>query len=52
MEIQMSRTVFKPVAAILATLLLIGGLTACENTIEGAKKDLKKADQNIQKTIE
>ncbi|MCR9176829.1 MAG: hypothetical protein NXI19_12610 [Alphaproteobacteria bacterium] len=48
----MSRMVFKPTLAGLAALFLIGGLTACENTVDGAKKDLRKADQKIQKTIE
>jgi predicted small secreted protein len=28
------------------------GLSACGNTFDGAKKDLKKADQKIQKTLE
>ena len=37
---------------LLTALVSLGGLTACENTIEGAKKDLKKADQSIQKAVE
>ena len=52
METQMRRTASKLCFSIFATLFLIGGLTACGNTVEGAKKDLKRADQNIQKTLE
>lgn len=28
------------------------GLSACGNTLDGAKKDLRKADQKIQKALE
>ena len=48
----MRRTASKLCFSIFATLFLIGGLTACGNTVDGAKKDLKRADQNIQKTLE
>lgn len=43
-----ARLLSVPFAALLALTVLAG----CENTIEGAKQDLKKADREIKQAIE